>query len=496
MGFISLEFLVFLPTFFLLYWSLRNRLQWQNLFVILASYVFYGWADWRYMCLIGGYTAWSFLSGLYLGREKSTLRRKITLYLTIAVNLGVLGLYKYYDFFADNFNKVFSAAGIPLDWPMLHLILPIGISFYTFQALSYTIDVYRGKLTPTRDIISFFAFLSFFPQLVAGPIERADTLLPQFQRKRTFSYSEGVAGMKRILWGLFKKMVIADNCGIGADYIFSTYASQDSFNLFLGAVFFTFQIYGDFSGYSDIAIGSARLLGINLMENFKLPYFSVSVKQFWRRWHISLNLWFKDYIYIPLGGSRRGLLRLIIAIMAVFFCSGLWHGASWHYILYGIYSGICVLICFFYNKILTAIRESRAMSMFNRKYRPLIPPAIFRAKTVLMPVFYFCLTAVVILCGRIIFRSECVSFGLVYLRRMFTCWDGFTPAYDQTYVLLVYIAVLLAMELWSRNWSLALDFPRKGLLKFTAVRWFLFWVIAIGVFLLGGEAHQFIYFQF
>ena len=309
MLFNSFEYLIFLPIVFLLYWFVfdyalskcKHQLWLQNLFIVVASYIFYGWWDWRFLVLIAVTTVLSFLSGLGIEKAPTQRGKKTVMIANVVVNLGILGVYKYYDFFAREFAQLF---GIESDFLLLHLILPVGISFYTFQALSYSIDVYRGHIQPTKDIVAFTAFLSFFPQLVAGPIERATNLLPQFQRKRTFDYAQAVDGMRQILWGLFKKIVIADNCAVYVDQVWATYDTQSGSTLLLAAILFTFQIYGDFSGYSDIAIGTAKLFGIKLMRNFDVPYFSRDIAEFWRRWHISLTTWFRDYVYIPLGGSR------------------------------------------------------------------------------------------------------------------------------------------------------------------------------------------------
>ena len=307
MLFNSFEFLIFLPAVFLLYWFVFKPLKWQNLFVVAASYLFYGWWDWRFLILIAITTFCSYASGLliqkYAGRRT---RRRIVCATNILLNLIILGIFKYLNFFGENFALLLDALGFKCDWVTLDILLPVGISFYTFQALSYTIDVYRGNIQPTRNIVAFFAFISFFPQLVAGPIERATNLLPQFLVPRKFDYAKAVDGMRQILWGLFKKMVVADNCAVAVNMIFDQYQSFDGFTLFIGGLLFTFQIYGDFSGYSDIAIGTARLFGINLMRNFNYPYFSRNIAEFWRRWHISLTTWFRDYVYFPLGGSRRG----------------------------------------------------------------------------------------------------------------------------------------------------------------------------------------------
>jgi D-alanyl-lipoteichoic acid acyltransferase DltB (MBOAT superfamily) len=307
MLFNSLDFAIFLPVVFLLYWFVfQKKIKAQNALVALASYVFYGWWDWRFLSLIIFSSVIDYFIGLQLENIKKDRYRRLLLWTSIFVNLGLLGFFKYFNFFIDNFLDAFSFFGYQIPNTSLNIILPVGISFYTFQTLSYTIDVYRKQLKPTKDFVAFTAFVSFFPQLVAGPIERASNLLPQFYKKRKFDYSIAVDGMRQILWGLFKKIVIADNCAKYANEIFNNSGNYSGTTLLLGALFFTFQIYGDFSGYSDIAIGTSRLFGFKLMKNFAFPYFSRDIAEFWRRWHISLSSWFRDYLYIPLGGSRGG----------------------------------------------------------------------------------------------------------------------------------------------------------------------------------------------
>lgn len=398
MLFNSIEFFVFLPIVFAIYWLLRNQLKLQNLFVVLASYVFYGWWDWRFLLLIAFTSLCSWYSGILIGKQKtgnpesseddpisleqqtaseiSVLPRgaqtiisrqssaqscanalpdslqkntpkckkinaaKAWMITNIVLNLGILATFKYYDFFMSEFGAMF---GISTESLLLRIILPVGISFYTFQALSYSIDVYRGNIKPTKDIVAFLAFISFFPQLVAGPIERATNLLPQFLQKRTFSYGQGVDGMRQILWGLFKKIVVADNCAMYVDQVWATYDTQSGSTLLLAAILFTFQIYGDFSGYSDIAIGTAKLFGIKLMRNFNNPYFSRDIAEFWRRWHISLTTWFRDYVYIPLGGSRVGKWKIVRNTFVIFLLSGFWHGANWTFIAWGAYHAVLFL---------------------------------------------------------------------------------------------------------------------------------------------------------
>lgn len=333
MSFNSIEYLFFLPIVFLLYWLVFKSVKLQNLFLVVVSYIFYGWWDWRFLILIALTSICSFLTGIYIGKQRGYGR--VYAAFNIIVNIFILGVFKYYNFFAENMQSLLSTIGVNADFATLRIILPVGISFYTFQALSYTIDVYRGKITATHDIVSFFAYICFFPQLVAGPIERASNLLPQMSSKRIFNYSQAVDGIEQVVWGLFKKMVIADNCAKYVNVVWSDYANQNSWTLISGGIFFSFQIYGDFSGYSDIAIGSAKLFGIRLMRNFRLPYFSLSIPDFWKRWHISLNTWFVDYLYIPLGGSRCSKWKWFRNTIIIFIVSGLWHGANWTFIFWG-----------------------------------------------------------------------------------------------------------------------------------------------------------------
>ncbi len=308
MLFNSIDFAIFLPIVFFLYWFVTGKnLRLQNILLVVASYVFYGWWDWRFLILIFFTSTMDFTISRQLANTDSLRARKLLLAGSIIIDLGILGFFKYFNFFADNFITAFRFFGHEIQAHSLKIILPVGISFYTFQSLSYTIDVYRRKLEPTSNLIDFLAFVSFFPQLVAGPIERATNLLPQFYRRREFDYAKAVDGMRQMLWGLFKKIVIADNCARFANQIFSNSSSLSGSTLVLGVLFFTFQIYGDFSGYSDIAVGTARLFGFSLMRNFAYPYFSRDIAEFWRRWHISLSTWFRDYLYIPLGGSRGGV---------------------------------------------------------------------------------------------------------------------------------------------------------------------------------------------
>ena len=344
MIFNSLEFILFFIISFGLYWAVfRKNARWQNLFVILASYVFYGWLDWRFLLLIAFTTISTFVIGGAIDRQLTKGQQKTARWLSslnISANVGILLIFKYFNFFIDSFVDAFSLFGYHIHVTPLKLILPIGISFYTFQALTYSIDIYQQKIKPTKDFVSFVAFVSFFPQLLAGPIGRASKLIPQFEQKRTFDYNEAVDSVRQMLWGFFKKVAVADTCAIYVNKVFSDYSNQPSLALIIGAVLFTIQIYADFSGYSDIAIGVGRLFGIKLMRNFNVPYFSRNVAEFWHRWHISLTSWFTEYIYIPLGGNRVPKWKVVFNTIVVFLVSGLWHGANWTFVVWGAYHAL------------------------------------------------------------------------------------------------------------------------------------------------------------
>lgn len=347
MTFTSFTFLIFLSLVFSLYWILQTR-KLQNILIVLASYTFYGWWDWRFCFLMFASSTVDFLLGFQIYRTSSPKARKAMLFLSLIFNLGLLGFFKYFNFFAENLNALAFSLGVQIDPFTLSVILPVGISFYTFQTLSYTIDIYQRRLHATTSFIDYLSFVSFFPQLVAGPIERAPNLLGQFLKPRTFSGEAAQDGLRQILVGLFKKMVLADNLAVIVDIIYGQPEQYSGSVLMLGTVYFAFQIYYDFSGYSDIAIGTARLFDIHLMRNFAYPYFSQNVAEFWRRWHISLSTWFRDYVYIPLGGNQRGKPQQIRNIMLTFIVSGFWHGADWTFGVWGAISGALVIpsLCF------------------------------------------------------------------------------------------------------------------------------------------------------
>ena len=474
MLFNSIEFLIFLPIVFLLYWFVFNRnLRLQNLFVVVVSYVFYGWWDWRFLLLIAFTSLCSWRSGLLIGKAGENRRKaKIISAANIVLNLLILGIFKYYDFFVTSFAEMFGANP---DGLLLKIILPVGISFYTFQALSYSIDVYRKKLEPTRDIIQFFAFVSFFPQLVAGPIERATNLLPQFAKPRSFDYDTAVDGVRQMLWGFFKKIVVADNCAVFVDSVWADYASQSGSTLFVAAVMFTFQIYGDFSGYSDIAIGTSKLFGIKLMRNFNVPYFSRDIAEFWRRWHISLTTWFRDYIYIPLGGSRCSKAKVIRNTFVIFLVSGFWHGANWTFVAWGAYHALLFLPLILLGK--------------NRKHTDIVAADRF------LPTFkefaQMLLTFILAVFGWIIFRAESISqageiFASILSSSLFTM-----PSLPMKTML--FIAILIVVE-WiqrSKQHAFVLDGVKSHFLKYACYLAVLAMIFCFGVY-----NESFIYFQF
>lgn len=346
MVFNSVTFLIFFLIFFQLYWLINNKLPYtyRNIFTIISSYLFYGWWDYRFLSLIVISSVADFSIGLLFRKITKKSQRRILLISSIFINLGILGTFKYFNFFIDSFSEILNLFSIHIGTNTLKIILPVGISFYTFQTLSYTIDVFKREIEPTTDVFSFFAFVAFFPQLVAGPIERASRLLSQFQERKSSSYNNNVNGLRLILWGLFKKIVIADNFGLLVNGIFDTTNPVSGISTFIGATFFAIQVYADFSGYSDIAIGISKILGIHLMKNFKTPYFSSSFSEYWRRWHISLSTWFRDYLYIPLGGSKGNKLFVYRNLFITFLLSGLWHGANITFLIWGGLHGLALII--------------------------------------------------------------------------------------------------------------------------------------------------------
>ena len=483
MLFNSIQFALFLPIVFLLYWFVFDRfiskskyqLRLQNAFVVVASYVFYGWWDWRFLLLIAFTSFCSWGSGLLIGKAGTKKEAKTWTTLNIVLNLLILAIFKYYDFFVTEFAQLFN---ISTEGLLLKVILPVGISFYTFQALSYSIDVYRGKIEPTKDIIAFFAFISFFPQLVAGPIERATNLLPQFLKKREFNYDTAVDGMRQILWGLFKKIVVADNCAVYVDQVFSNYTNQTGSTLLLGVVFFAFQLYCDFSGYSEIAIGTAKLFGIRLMRNFNNPYFATSFADYWKRNHISLTTWFMDYVYYPLIGSSDKLWYWNLCMIVTFLLSGMWHGAGWTFLLWGLYQGIFIVISM--NLFKTRKRFEKKHHLKNNR--------IYEFFTMFVTFFIVCV-------GLILFRSESIGSAWEYVCGMCNGSLFAVPMLiNRQYYIPTFLAVLLLLltEWQSRIKQHGLSVENRGVV----FRWILYSVIVILIVFEGGQSVPFVYFQF
>lgn len=493
MLFNSLEFAFFLPIVFLVYWVIAyahikdtSKLRIQNAFIVVASYVFYGWWNWKFLILIAFTSFCSWASGLLIAKSQTRPTAKAWTAANIVLNLTILAIFKYYDFFVSEFGQLF---GISTENLLLRIILPVGISFYTFQALSYSIDVYRKKIEPTRDIVAFFAYVAFFPQLVAGPIERATNLLPQFQTNRKFNYDQAIDGMRQILWGLFKKIVVADNCAVYVNQVWETYDTQSGSTLLLAAIFFTFQIYGDFSGYSDIAIGTAKLFGIKLMRNFNNPYFSRDIAEFWRRWHISLTTWFRDYVYIPLGGSRPEIPAhiqnpdcykkwiIVRNTFVIFLLSGFWHGANWTFIAWGAYHAVLFLPLILLGK--------------NRKYTNQVAEG--RMLPTWMETGQILLTFALAVMGWIIFRATSISEAWSIIKGICDVSLFSMPmvvvGVKRT---LFFIVVLLVVEWVDRDKEHALNLNQIPL-------WARFIVLYVLIFVMlefMGHSQSFIYFQF
>lgn len=489
MLFNSFTFLVFLPVVFLLYWFVFQRnLKVQNFFLLIVSYIFYGWWDWRFLSLIIVSSFVDYYVGSQVYKTEKQSKRKWLLGISLLVNLGFLGFFKYYNFFVESFIDSFSLFGVSLNINTLQILLPVGISFYTFQTLSYTIDIYRKELEPAQDIIAFFAFVSFFPQLVAGPIERARNLIPRFQKIRHFDYDNTRLGLKIILWGMFKKVVIADNVAILVDTVFNNPESYTGVPLLVGSFFFAIQIYCDFSGYSDIAIGTAKLFGFELMTNFNRPYYSKSITEFWRRWHISLSTWFRDYVYIPLGGSRVSISRHYTNLFITFLVSGLWHGANWTFVIWGAYHGVLIVLENFWKRNVKWSFSS-IMGRTANKYFKL-------------------LTTFILVCiGWVFFRANSVSDAFYILQNMFIDVGDYTNVQAialkfrgiglkeiELARILVFIAIMELYHFYERKGNIWEQLSRWSL----PFRWGVYYILIILILFFGphGQVQNFIYFQF
>lgn len=477
MFFNSLHFAVFLPIVFLMYWFVgqKSKIN-QNYILILASYYFYSCWDWRFLFLLVFSTLLDYFSAIQIEKSDTPQRKKLWLWLCISINLGFLGVFKYYNFFAESFAELFTAIGFKVSPLLLDVILPVGISFYTFHGLSYIIDIYYGRIKSEKNFVDYSLFVSYFPLLVAGPIERATHLLPQLKKRRKFDFEKAKEGVYQIIWGLVKKVVIADTCAVYANGIFENYNSMNSLSLMLGAIYFAFQIYGDFSGYSDIALGTSKLFGIDLLKNFNFPYFSRDIAEFWRRWHISLSSWFRDYLYIPLGGSKGSKLFQIRNVMIIFLVSGFWHGANWTFIAWGLINALYFIPLMVLNKNRSNM-DSFQLALNLDSLRILINIILTFAITCVAWIF---------------FRSKTIQDAFAYIGRMFT--EGhFTEQYFKieryTTELWSLLLIFVLVE-WNSRTKIE---PISGKYSWVKMSFCLAAILALGVF---SDYKEFIYFQF
>lgn len=478
MLFNSLSFSIFLPIVFILYWFFTNKsLKMQNILLLVSSYYFYACWDWRFLFLLIFSTGLDYFTGLKMVEATNQNKKKVWFWLSICINLGFLGVFKYYNFFISSFADSLSQLGIQVNYSTINVILPVGISFYTFHGLSYVIDIYNNRIKPEFNFIHYAVFVCFFPLLVAGPIERATHLLPQIARKREFDYAKAVDGLRQILWGLFKKIVIADNCATYVNQIFDNYQSQSASTLLLGAIFFAFQIYGDFSGYSDIALGTARLFGIELLRNFAFPYFSRDIAEFWRKWHISLTTWFRDYLYIPLGGSRGGKWKSIRNTFIIFLVSGFWHGANWTFIAWGAFHALLFLPLL----LLGRNRYNTNMVADGR----LLPS--------LKETFQMGSTFILVVIAWVFFRANTIREAVNYISKIFDKSIFSKPDVPGVNGLLFCLLIFVFFEWFQRQkkHALQIDFQMPVIL-----RWTLYICIVGIIFIFGGKSETFIYFQF
>lgn len=477
MFFNSLAFAIFLPIVFFLYWFVFNKTKsTQNALLIVASYYFYSCWDWRFLFLLVFSTFLDYYTGIQIEKGKSQASRKFWFWLSISVNLGFLGVFKYYNFFAASFADLLNSVGIQASPILLNVILPVGISFYTFHGLSYVIDIYLKRIKAEYNFIDYSLFVSYFPLLVAGPIERATHLLPQVKVKREFDFEKAKEGICQIIWGLVKKVVIADTCATYANAIFDNYTSMNSFSLILGAIYFAFQIYGDFSGYSDIALGVSKLFGLDLLRNFNYPYFSRDIAEFWRRWHISLSSWFRDYLYIPLGGSKGGIWMKIRNTFIIFVVSGFWHGANWTYLAWGFINAI------YFLPLLLSNSNRNNMGAIQLKFN-------FDSVKVIVSILYtFSLTCI----AWIFFRAKTITDAILYLKRMILSKDFSFQYLDNerySYELLIILGIFVLVE-WNNRTKVEPLSGKRNMLKLA------FAIIAIMAFGTFSDYKEFIYFQF
>jgi D-alanyl-lipoteichoic acid acyltransferase DltB (MBOAT superfamily) len=481
MLFNSINFAIFLPLVFVLYWFVSPKnLKFQNVLLLISSYFFYACWDWRFLFLLLFSTVLDYYTALQMEQNDAASKRKFWFWLSISINLGFLGVFKYYNFFAESFAVAVANLGFEVHPSTINVILPVGISFYTFHGLSYVIDIYKKRITAEKNFVDYSVFVSFFPLLVAGPIERATHLLPQIKRERKFNYANAVDGLKQILWGLFKKVVIADNCAHYANIIFDSNNDYSGSTLVFGALFFTFQIYGDFSGYSDIALGTARLFGIDLLRNFAFPYFSRDIAEFWRRWHISLSSWFKDYLYIPLGGSKGGMWMKIRNTFIIFLVSGFWHGANWTFLIWGFLNALYIMPSIIFNS-----NRNHLDSVAAGKFFPTIKELLAMTLTFTLTTFAW-----------IFFRAENVTHAYQYITKIFTAKLFIIEDFkddSKLFPIVTFILFFIIIEWLGREkqYAIAELFSKNRLF-----RWIFYYGLLLIILLYAGLNQQFIYFQF
>ncbi len=484
MVFNSLVFVLFFSVFFAVYWGIHKNLKLQNLFLLSGSYVFYAYADWRFLSLLVGVSLLNYLLGIFIEKAKSKKQKKYLLNMGLIQGIGGLAFFKYFNFFITSFNDAFNSIGVHLGIQTLHIIVPLGISFFTFRTISYLLDVDKGKVTATKDWVVFFNYVSFFPSVLSGPIDKAITFVPQLERKRTFDYTQATDGLRQILWGLFKKVVIADNCASISSQIFDQYQVLPASSLLMGAFIYTIEIYADFSGYSDMAIGFSRLIGFNISRNFDFPFFSQNIAEFWRKWHISLTSWLTEYVFTPLSIAFRdwGNLGIILAIVINITLMGIWHGANWTFVVFGFLHG-----CYFIPLILRG-------SMFKKK-------TIAKGKR--LPNFRESLnmmtTFAIVMFTFIVFKSQTLEQAYHYYLNLFSTSIFSMPALPSgkfsEYMVLIFVAIMLGLEWVGGTQAYALE--ALGLHWRRPLRWAFYSLIifAIGMFMQTSQT-PFIYFQF
>lgn len=479
MFFNSAAFAVFLPIVFFIYWFVTNKnLNLQNILLLVSSYFFYSCWDWRFLFLLIFSTLLDFFTGIKISETDDKRKRLFWFWLSISINLGFLGIFKYYNFFATSFANAVAHVGLQVNPWTLKVILPVGISFYTFHGLSYVIDIYKKRIQPERNFIEYSVFVSFFPLLVAGPIERATHLLPQIKKPRTFQYDKAVDGLKQILWGLFKKVVIADNCAEYVNTIFNHADIYPGSTHVLAAVFFAFQIYCDFSGYSDIALGVARLFGIELLRNFAFPYFSRDIAEFWRRWHISLSTWFRDYLYVPLGGSKVGTWKKIRNTFIIFLVSGFWHGANWTFIFWGFLNALYIMPSIIFKT--------------NRKNLDMVAQG--KVLPSLKELFYMIVTFSLTVFAWIFFRSDSLEKAIRFIKEIFSRSLIKNPTDRPSAFIFFLVALFLIVEWMGREEQYAI--ANMGGRWPKTLRWLSYYAMVFYIFYFSGAQQQFIYFQF